>query len=194
MVNRPLLSSPLLSSSLLSSPLFRLLAGALGLVFVSLVIGSRGRLGEIGYLGAAALLAVVAQSTWRRFDRPGNWAAASAVLGLTSAAVFAATELSDVTAEGGGGPAIIPVAWLFAATSWYTHRERIRTLPWVITLVQVSFTTLSALLFTLASARADDGARTLGYGVAATIGIAGGVMAVIGIAGRVRLELAKRAG
>ena len=172
--------------------MFWLLAGALGLVFVSLVVGSRGGLGSVGYLCAAAALQPIAVETWKRFSRPGNWAAASALLGLISASVFAATELSDVTTDGGGGPAIIPVAWLLAATSWYTHHQGVRTLPWVITLVQVSFTSMSALLFALAAVRADDRIRAGGYGLAAAIGIAGGAMAVIGIVGRIRQELARR--
>ncbi len=168
------------------------MAGSLVLVFLSLVVGSRARLGEIGYLVAAAALQPIAVETWRRFPRPGNWAASSALLGLISASVFAATELSDITADGGGGPAIIPVAWLLAATSWYTHHQRVRTLPWVITLVQVSFTSMAALLFALASVRADDAVRRLGYGVAAAVGMVGGVTAVIGIIGRIRRELARR--
>lgn len=177
-----------------SSPLFWPLVGALGLVFVSLALGSRTRLAEIGYLCAAAALQPTALETWRRFTPPRNWAASSALLGLMSASVFAATELSDVTTDGGGGPAIIPVAWLLAATSWYTHHQGVRTLPWVITLVQVSFTSLSALLFALASTRADDSIRSAGYGLAAMLGLLGGIMAAIGVVGRIRVELAKRAG
>lgn len=179
-----------MSPSVRSSPLFTPLVSALLAVFLALVLA--GWFGQIAYLLAAGSLAVLAAQTWSTFDRPGNWAASSALLGLASAAVFAATELSDVGPEGGGGPAIIPVAWLFAATSWYTHFRHVKTLRWVITLVQVSFTSLSALLFFVASVRADDAVRALGYGVAGLTGALAGALAVTGILGRIRVEFAKR--
>jgi hypothetical protein len=180
----------MVNRSIRSSPIFAPLAAGLAAVFVSLVVG--GRLGEVGYLTASVVLCAVAVATWKAFERPNNWAATSALLGLISAAVFAATELGDVSADGGGGPAIIPVAWLFAATSWYTHFSGVRTLRWVITLVQVSFSSLSALLFVLASSRADDGVRGTGYGTAAAVGVLAGATAIIGIVGRIRIELARR--
>ena len=181
-----------MNPSIRSSPIFAPFAASLVLVFLALLVGDRGRLGELCYLIASVVLCGVAAATWRAFARPNNWAATSALLGLVSAAVFSATELSDVSTDGGGGPAIIPVAWLFAATSWYSHFKGIRTVRWVITLVQVSFSSLSALLFVLASSRADDSIRALGYGTAALFGVVAGVTAIIGIVGRIRIELARR--
>ena len=178
------------SRSLRSSPLTVPLAGALLLSFLALVVG--GWFGQLGYLLAAGALFAVAGGTWARFDRPGNWAAASAVLGLAATAVFAATELSDLGRESDGGPVIIPVAWLFAATAWYTHWRGAKTIRWVITLVQVSFTSLSALLFIVAAARAVDGLQAVGYLVAGLGGALAGALAVTGIIGRIRIELAKR--
>lgn len=180
MVNRPVRSSPL----------FVPLVAILVVVFLALVLA--GWFGQLAYLLAAAALVPTAARTWSTFDRPNNWAASAALMGLTSAAVFASTELADVGRDGGGGPAIIPVAWLFAATGWYTHFRGVRTLRWVVTLVQVSFTSLSALLFVVAAARADDAVSALGYGVAGLTGALAGALAVTGILGRVRVELAKR--
>ena len=94
--------------------------------------------------------------------------------------------------EPGGGSVIVPVAWLFAATSWYAHYMGVRTLRWVITLVQVSFTTLSALLFFILFARAENALGALGYGAAGLIGALSGALAVTGIIGRIKVELAKR--
>lgn len=178
--------------SIRSSPVFVPFAGGLALVFLSLLVGDSGVLGELGYLAGSIILTGVAAATRKTFEHPSNWAASSALLGLVSAAVFAATELGDVSTDGGGGPAIIPVAWLFAATSWYTHFKSVRTLRWVITLVQVSFSSLSALLFVLASSRADEAVRAIGYGIAGAVGVLAGVSAVIGIVGRTRIELARR--
>ncbi len=175
-----------------SSPTFAPLVIGLVLVFLALIVGDRARLGEFVYLTASLVLCGVAALTWRTFERPNNWAATSALLGLVSAAVFAATELGDMSTDGGGGPAIVPVAWLFAATSWYTHLNGVRTLRWVITLVQVSFSSLSALLFVLASSRADDGIRAAGYGIAGAVGVLAGASAVTGIVCRIRIELARR--
>ena len=179
-----------MSQPIRSSPLLGPLVGALIVVFLSLVVA--GWFGQLGYLLAALVLAGVAAATWSTFERPSNWAAASALLGLASAAVFAATELTDVSRDGGGGPAIIPVAWLFAAASWYTHHQGVKSLRWVITLVQVSFTSMSALIFVVAAARADDTVRAVGYGTSGLIGALAGAMAVTGIIGRIRVELAKR--
>lgn len=179
-----------MSRSVRASPLFVPLASALVVVFLALVLA--GWFGQLGYLLSAAVLVLVAGRTWSTFDKPNNWAAASALLGLVSAALFAATELSDVGRDGGGGPVIIPVAWLFAALGWYTHFKGVRTIRWVVTLVQVSFTSLSALLFVVSSARADDAIRTLGYGAAGLAGALAGALAVTGILGRIRVELAKR--
>ena len=180
----------MVSGPVRSSPLFVPLASALALVFGSLVAG--GWFGQLGYLVAAVVLAAMARATWSTFDRPSNWAAAAALVGLVSAAVFAATELSDTGRDGGGAAAIIPVAWLFAAAGWYAHGQGVKTLRWVLTLVQVSFTSLSALVFLLTAGRASDGARAAGYGAAGIIGFVGTALAVIAIFGRIRVELAKR--
>lgn len=179
-----------MSPPLRSEPLFLPLVVILAMVFLALVLA--GWFGQLAYVLAAAALLPTAARTWATFERPSNWAASSALMGLASAAVFAATELADVGRDGGGGPAIIPVAWLFAATGWYTHLRGVRTLRWVVTLVQVSFTSLSALLFVVASARADDRVSVLGYGIAGLAGALAGALAVTGILGRIRVELAKR--
>ena len=177
------------------SPLFVPLVIALGLIFVALATSSTSTrwLGQSGFVVGAVLAAGVAGQTWRSFERPNNWAAAAGLLGLVSASVFAATELGVIEAdEPGGGSVIVPVAWLFAATSWYAHYMGVRTLRWVITLVQVSFTTLSALLFFILFARAENALGALGYGAAGLIGALSGALAVTGIIGRIKVELAKR--
>ena len=167
------------------------LVAALGLVFLALL--SRGWIGEALYLVAALGLAGIAVRTFNVLDSPSNWAAASALLGLAATAVFAATELADLNADGGGGPALIPVAWLFAATSWAAHTVAFRTLRWVITLVQTSFTSLSAMVFLIVAGRSTNTTLlTLGYGVAGLIGAFAGALAVTGIFGRIKVELAKR--
>lgn len=177
------------------SPLFVPLVVALGLIFVALATSSTSNrwLGQSGFIVGALIAAGVAGQTWRSFNRPSNWAAAAGLLGLVSASVFAATELGVIGVdEAGGGSVIIPVAWLFAATSWYAHYMGVRTLRWVITLVQVSFTTLSALLFFILMARADRALGAVGYGAAAAIGALAGAVAVTGIFGRINVELGKR--
>lgn len=181
--------------ALRSSPLFVPLAGALGLIFLALVMGSTSArwLGQSGYLVGAAALIAIAGRTWLAFDRPSNWAAAAGLLGLVSAAVFAATELAIVQPdEVGGGAVLIPVSWLFAATGWAAHFMRVRTLRWVVTLVQVSFTFLSSVLFFILAARSDGATGTLGYGAAGVIGAFGGALAVTGVLARIKIELAKR--
>lgn len=169
---------------------------ALGLVFVALATSSASNrwLGQSGYLVGAAILAGLSGQTWLAFDRPSNWAAAAGLLGLVSAAVFAATELTVTNPDepGGGASVLIPVTWLFAATGWAAHFVRFKTLRWVITLVQVSFTTLSAVLFFVLAARPGRTIGTVGYGAAGLIGALAGAVAVTGIFGRIRVELAKR--
>jgi len=172
------------------------LAIALGLIFVALATSSSSNrwLGQAGYLVGAIIIAGVVGQTWSTFDKPNNWGAAAGLLGLMSAAVFAATELAVIAADqaGGGGSVLIPVSWLFAASGWYAHFMRVKTLRWVITLVQVSFTTLSAVLFFVLAARSDGVSGTVGYGAAGLIGALAGALAVTGILGRIKIELAKR--
>lgn len=169
---------------------------ALGLIFVALATSSASNrwLGQSGYLVGSAIILGVAWQTWSTFDKPNNWGAAAGLLGLMSSAVFAATELAiiDVDQAGGGGSVLIPVSWLFAATGWYAHFMRVKTLRWVITLVQVSFTTLSAVLFFVLAARPGRTIGTIGYGAAGLIGAFAGAIAVTGIFGRIKVELAKR--
>lgn len=169
---------------------------ALGLIFVALATSSASNrwLGQSGYLVGAAIIAGVAWLTWSSFDSPNNWGAAAGLLGLMSAAVFAATELAVIDADqpGGGGSVLIPVSWLFAATGWYAHFMRVKTLRWVITLVQVSFTTLSSVLFFILAVRSEGVTGTAGYGAAGLIGALSGALAVTGILGRIKVELAKR--
>ncbi len=182
--------------TLRSSPLFIPLVAALGLIFLSLVSSSTSTrwLGQFGYLIGAAVITAVAGSSWVSFDKPSNWAAAAGLLGLVSAAVFAATELSVIDADepGGGGSVLIPVSWLFAASGWYAHYMGVRTLRWVITLVQLSFTSLSSVLFLLLAARSDGVTGTVGYGVAGLIGAFSAAIAVTGIFARIKVELANR--
>ena len=178
-----------------SSPLFVPLVAAFGLIFLALARSStstRG-LGQSGYLIGAAVVAAVAGRSWLTFDKPSNWAAAAGLLGLVSAAVFAATELAIVDAdELGGGAVLIPVSWLFAATGWYAHYMRVKTLRWVITLVQVSFTFLSSVLFFILAARSNGITGTVGYGAAGAIGAFAVAIAVTGVLFRIKIELAKR--
>lgn len=177
--------------ALRASPLFLPLVASLGLVFVALVTG--GRVGQGLYGIATVALAGIAAQTWSTLESPSNWAAASALLGLAATAVFAAVELGDIDADGGGGPALIPVAWLFAAAGWATHMARFRTLRWVTTLVQVSFTSLSAMVFWVVATRSTNSTLlTIGYGFAGVVGVLAGVLAVTGIVARIRVELAKR--
>ncbi len=181
--------------TLRSSPLFLPLVAALLLIFLALATSSTSVrwLGQSGYLIGAAVVAGVAFRTWVTFETPNNWGAAAGLLGLVAAAVFAATELAVVSDEEiGGGAVLIPVSWLFAATGWYAHFMGVKTLRWVITLVQVSFTFLSSLLFFILAARSDGATGTIGYGAAGVIGAFAGAIAVTGIVGRIRLELAKR--
>lgn len=174
-----------------SSPRFIPLVATLASIFVALVTG--GPVGRGLYLIAAASLVTIAVRTLADLESPSNWAVASALLGLVGTSVFAATELSDINADGGGGPALIPVAWLFAATSWAAHVSQFKTLRWVITLVQTSFTTLSALVFLLVAARDTNSTlQTTGYVMAGLAASVGTVFAVIGVIGRIRVELAKR--
>jgi len=178
-----------------SSPLFIPLVVALGLIFVALATSSASTrwLGQSGYLVGAAIVTGVAWQTWLTFDKPNNWGAAAGLLGLVSAAVFAATELAIVDAdEIGGGAVLIPVSWLFAATGWYAHLMRVKTLRWVITLVQLSFTSLSAALFFVLAVRSDGATGTLGYGAAGLVGAFAGAIAVTGAFARIKVELAKR--
>lgn len=174
-----------------ASPLFVPLVATLGLVFVALVTG--GWIGEGLYALCAAALVAIAVRTFTTLESPSNWAAASALAGLAATAIFAATELRDIDADGGGGPALIPVAWLFAATSWAAHTARFRTLRWVITLVQTSFTTLSALVFLIVTGRSTSSVTlAVGYGLAGLIGALAAALAVTGIIARIRVEFAKR--
>lgn len=171
------------------------LVTALGLIFVALATSSTSTrwLGQSGYLTGAGIATFVALRTWLSFDKPSNWAAAAGLLGLVAAAVFAATELAVVLDdELGGGAVLIPVTWLFAATGWYAHYMGVKTLRWVITLVQVSFTFLSALLFFILAARSEGITGTFGYGLAGLIGALSGALAVTGVFGRIKVELAKR--
>lgn len=168
---------------------------ALGLIFVALATSSASTrwLGQSGYLVGAAIVAGVAWQTWATFDTPNNWGAAAGLLGLVSAAVFAATELAIVEAdEIGGGAVLIPVSWLFAATGWSAHFMGVKTLRWVITLVQLSFTSLSSVLFFLLAARSEGATGTFGYGAAGLIGALSAALATTGALGRIRVELAKR--
>ena len=181
--------------TLRSSPLFIPLVAALGLIFLALATSSTSArwLGQSGYLIGAAVLTAVAGRSWVSFDKPSNWAAAAGLLGLVSAAVFAATELAILdTDELGGGGVLIPVSWLFAATGWYAHYMEVKTLRWVITLVQVSFTFLSSVLFFVLAARSDGITGTLGYGTAGAIGAFAVAIAVTGVFARIKIELAKR--
>lgn len=168
---------------------------ALGLVFVALATSSTSTrwLGQSGYLIGAAMIAGVTWQTWFSFDNPNNWGACAGLLGLASAAVFAATELAIVEAdELGGGAVLIPVSWLFAATGWYAHFMGVKTIRWVITLVQLSFTSLSSVLFFLLAARSDGPTGTFGYGTAGAVGASAAAFAITGAFARIRIELAKR--
>lgn len=179
------------------SPLFVPLLVALGLIFVALATSSTSTrwLGQSGYLVGALILGGVAFQTWLTFDKPSNWGAAAGLLGLASSAVFAAAELGALAdgEDGGGASVIVPVAWLFAGSGWYAHYMRVKTLRWVITLVQVSFTALSSLVFFILIAQTDTGTfSTIGYAIAGAIGAMSVAVAVTGIIGRIKVELAKR--
>ena len=173
----------------------RLIVLALGLCFLALAVtsGSSAGIAQALYLASGLLLTAGALRTWQEFAAPSRWAAVSALGGLIATVVFAATELRVVDSnEWQGVGALVVPAWLFAAVAWFTHAKEIRSLRWVVTLVQVSFTSLSSALFVVLMARSDQLAGTFGYGVAAAIGLAASIAAVVGIAQRVQVELQRR--
>ena len=165
----------------------------LGFVALALTRESTSWAAQTLYLVSAALLLLAI--TWTRpvITGASRWAAMSALGGLVATEIFAATELEVVHAtEWQGVGALIVPAWLFAATSWLAHQRDVRSLRWVVTLVQVSFTSLSAALFVVLAARADAAVGVLGYGAAALVGAIAGVVAIIGIVQRVQREVRRR--
>ena len=184
-----------MGSDLLSRPMTRLIVLALGLCFLALAVtrDSSAGIAQALYLASGFVLAVGAHRTWQELTAPSRWAAVSAVGGLAATVIFAATELRIVDSnEWQGVGALVVPAWLFAAVAWFTHAKEIRSLRWVVTLVQVSFTSLSSALFVVLMARSDQLLGTLGYGVASAIGVAASVAAIVGITQRVQVELQRR--
>ncbi len=169
---------------------------ALALAFFALALTgeSNAWFGQTAYLASAVLLGFAGRRTFDELGPPSRWAALSCLGGLMATEVFAATELAVVdSADWQGVGALIVPAWLFAAVGWVTHMRAVRSLRWVVTLVQVSFTSLSAALFAVLAIRSDRVLGFVGYGAAAILGVAAAALAFLGIALRVQIELRARA-
>ncbi len=168
----------------------------LALCFLTLAFTGSGtaRIGAFAYLASAGGLGVASFFTLKILPSPSRLAAVAALGGLMATEVFAATELwlVDPTEWQGVGVLIVP-AWLFAAVGWFTHMRSVRTLRWVASLVQVSFTSLSAALFGVLAFRAEDGLGALGYATAAALGAGAAGLIAIGVLGRISQERRARA-
>ena len=176
--------------NLMISIAIALLLAFLALAFVD---GSTILVGQITYALSAVILAAAAAATARALLPPSRWAAVSALGGLIATEVFAATEIGAAApSEWDGVGALIVPAWLFAAVGWWTHMLAVRSLRWVTTLVQVSFTSLSSALFVILTFQADSPTEAFGFGLAAVLGLSSAALAITSVIQRVLLELRLR--
>ncbi len=178
-------------------PVTLVLGVALVETFLALAFASEARIGlsQVLYGSSAVGLAFVGAETWRLMPSPNRIAVVGVLLGLAATEVYALTELGAVDPDEwqGIGALIVP-AWLFAASGWYANLRGVRTLRWVIPLLQCSFVALSAVAFVFLLSQESSTAAQIGYGTAAAIAVASFAATTTGIVGRVRLELRRRAG